>query len=138
MKVSLTLAIGRSDFKIRIRFFLSETVWSFETKVHVKAYGCCCCVPILLTTSPPPHTHLRTSAERIHGRGTGRRASVQESLWENKNELYTNELGHMTKMVAMPIMVKILNTLLLQNQWSNGLGTWYVASGTRVLARLFI
>ena len=33
--------------------------------------ACCCCVPILLTTFP------RTSAERIHSRGMGRRASVQ-------------------------------------------------------------
>ena len=32
----------------------------------------CCCVPIILTTFP------RTSAERIHSRGTGRRASVQK------------------------------------------------------------
>ena len=37
----------------------------------------CCCVPILLTTFPTPPPPPRTSAERIHSRGTGRRASVQ-------------------------------------------------------------
>ena len=35
---------------------------------------CCCYVPILLATFP------RTSAERIHGPGTGRRVSVQVML----------------------------------------------------------
>ena len=39
----------------------------------------CCCVPILLTTFPPPPPPPRTSAGRIHSRGTGRRASVQVS-----------------------------------------------------------
>ena len=29
--------------------------------------------------------------------------SSYESLWENGNEIYTNELGHMTNMAAMPI-----------------------------------
>ena len=43
--------------------------------------SCCCCVPILLTTFP-----TRTSAERIHSRGTGRRgtgrhASIQLAYW---------------------------------------------------------
>ena len=32
--------------------------------------SCYCCVPILITTPPPP----RTSAERVHGHGTGRHA----------------------------------------------------------------
>ena len=31
-------------------------------------------------------------------------------------EIYTNELGHMTNMAAMPIYGKNLKTLLLQNQ----------------------
>ena len=36
---------------------------------------CCCCVPILITASPP-----RTSAERIHGRGTGLYAARYDGL----------------------------------------------------------
>ena len=36
----------------------------------------------------------------------------------------TNELGHMTKMAAM---VKTLKNLLLQNQLTDDLETWYVA-----------
>ena len=35
----LTLAKGHSDFKIKSCFF-SETVESFRTKFHMKAYGC--------------------------------------------------------------------------------------------------
>ena len=31
-------------------------------------------------------------------------------------KIYTNELGHMTNMVAMPIYGKNLKNLLLQNQ----------------------
>ena len=31
-------------------------------------------------------------------------------------KIYTNEFGHMTRMVAMPIIVKTLKNLLLQNQ----------------------
>ena len=43
-------------------------------------------------------------------------------------KINTNELGHMTKMAAMPIyMVKTLKNLLLQNQLTNDLETWYVA-----------
>ena len=39
-------------------------------------------------------------------------------------KISTNELGHMTKMAAMPIYGK---NLLLQNQLTNDLETWYVA-----------
>ena len=46
------------------------------------------------------------------------------------------ELGHMTKMAAMPIYGKSLSNPLW-NQWTDGLGIWYVASGTRVLPRMF-
>ena len=53
-------------------------------------------------------------------------------------KIFTNELGHMTKIASMPIYgKKNLKNLLLQNQWFDGLGTWYVASGTRILPRLF-
>ena len=43
-------------------------------------------------------------------------------------KINTNELGHMTNMAAIPIyMVKILKNLLLQNQLTDNLETWYVA-----------
>ena len=43
-------------------------------------------------------------------------------------KINTNELGHMTKMATMPIyIVKILKNLLLQNQLTDDLETWYVA-----------
>ena len=43
-------------------------------------------------------------------------------------KINTNELGHMTKMAAMPIYGKNLKkNLLLQNQLTNDLETWYVA-----------
>ena len=48
-------------------------------------------------------------------------------------KIYINEFGHMTKMAAMPIYGKPLKIL-----WTDGLETWYVASGTQVLPRLFI
>ena len=43
--------------------------------------------------------------------------------------LYANGNGHMTKMTGMPIYGKHLNNLLLQNQKTNDLGTWYVVFG---------
>ena len=42
--------------------------------------------------------------------------SSYESLWENEDENYTKELGHMTNMAAMPIYGTNLKNLLLQNQ----------------------
>ena len=42
-------------------------------------------------------------------------------------KINTNELGHMTKMAAMAIYGKNLKNLLLQNQLTNDLETWYVA-----------
>ena len=39
--------------------------------------------------------------------------SSYENLRENGNEIYTNELGHMTNMAAMHIYGKILKNLLL-------------------------
>ena len=38
-----------------------------------------------------------------------------------------NEVGHMTNMAAMPIYGKNLKNLLLQNQLTDDLETWYVA-----------
>ena len=54
-------------------------------------------------------------------------------------KIYTNELGHRTNMAAMPIyrMVKTLKNLLLQNQLTNDLETWYVASCNGVLPKSF-
>ena len=76
----IALAKGQSDFEI---LSFSEIVRSCETKVHMKAYG------LLYSHSHnnvPLRHPPRTEAERIHGRGTGRHASVHESLWENRNE----------------------------------------------------
>ena len=36
----------------------------------------------------------------------------------------------MTKVAAMPIYGKTFKNFLLQNQLTDGLGTWYVALGT--------
>ena len=44
-----------------------------------------------------------------------------------------NELGDMTKMAPMPICGKTLQNLLLQNQLSDDLETWYVALSMQVL-----
>ena len=52
-------------------------------------------------------------------------------------KIYINELGHMTKMIAMPIYVKNLKKFLLQNQYTDDLETWYVALCMQVLPRLF-
>ena len=49
----------------------------------------------------------------------------------------TNGLGHMTNMATMPIYGKNLKNLLLQNQQTDGLETWYVALGTQEELRLF-
>ena len=47
-----------------------------------------------------------------------------------------NELGHMTNMAAMPIYGKNFKNLLLHNQWTDDLETWYVALCMQVLPRL--
>ena len=52
-------------------------------------------------------------------------------------KIYTNDLGHMTNMAAMPIYGKNLKNLLLQNQCTDDLETWYVALSMQVLQRLF-
>ena len=45
-------------------------------------------------------------------------------------KIHTNELGHMTKMAIMPKYGNSFKNLLFQNQWTDGLDTWYVALGT--------
>ena len=52
-------------------------------------------------------------------------------------KIYTNELGHMTKMATTPIYGKNLKYLHLQKQQTNELETWYVALSMQVLSRLF-
>ena len=53
-------------------------------------------------------------------------------------KIYINELCHMTKMAAMPIYGVNLKkkNLLLQNQLTDDLETWYVALSMQVLPRL--
>ena len=43
----------------------------------------------------------------------------------------------MTKMAAIPIYVKNLKNLLLQNKQAADLESWYAASGARILPSLF-
>ena len=52
-------------------------------------------------------------------------------------KINSNELGHMTNMAAMPIYGKNLKNLLLQNQLTDDLETWYVALCMWVLPILF-
>ena len=52
--------------------------------------------------------------------------------WQGGKKVYINGPGHMTKMAAMPIYGKNLKSLL-QNEKSNDLETWHVASGTQAL-----
>ena len=61
-----------------------------------------------------------------------------EPSWNRGTKVYSNGPGHLTKMAAMPIYGKNLKkSLLLQNQKTNDLESWYVASGARVLPSLF-
>ena len=50
---------------------------------------------------------------------------------------YTNELGHMTNMAAMPICGKKIKNLLLQNHCTDDLEIWYLALSMQVLPNLF-
>ena len=45
----------------------------------------------------------------------------------DETKIYSNRQGHMTNMATTPVYGK---NLLLQNQLTNGLETWYVALGT--------
>ena len=42
-------------------------------------------------------------------------------------KIYTNCIGHMTKMATMPIYGKNPLKIYFWNQKANGFGTWYVA-----------
>ena len=52
-------------------------------------------------------------------------------------KIYSNVLGHMTKMASRPIYDKNLQNILLRNQEVDDLETWYTASGTQVLPSMF-
>ena len=45
-------------------------------------------------------------------------------------KIHQDNAGHMTKMAAMPICVKILNNLLSRNYWADFDETLYEASET--------
>ena len=60
-----------------------------------------------------------------------------EPPWDGGTKVYSNGPGHMTKMAAMPIYGKSLKKLLLRNQKTDDLETWYAASGARILSSLF-
>ena len=53
-----------------------------------------------------------------------------EPPWDGGTKVCSNGPGHLTKMAAMPIYSKILKkNLLLRNQKTDDLETWYAASG---------
>ena len=58
-----------------------------------------------------------------------------EPPWDKGKKVCSNGPGHMTKMI--PYMVKTLKILLLWNQKADYLESWYAASGTGVLPKLF-
>ena len=57
--------------------------------------------------------------------------------WDLGTKVCSNGLGHMTKMAAMPYMVKTLKNLLLRNQKTDDLETWYAALSAQILPSLF-
>ena len=58
--------------------------------------------------------------------------------WDGGTKVYSNGPGHMTKMAAMPhIWLKTLKNLLLRNQKTDDLETWYAALGSQILLSLF-
>ena len=59
-----------------------------------------------------------------------------ESPWDEGTEACSNCLGHMTKMAAVPYMVKSFENLLLWNLKAHDLETWYAALSTQVLPSL--
>ena len=60
-----------------------------------------------------------------------------EPPWEGGTKIWSNGLGHMTKMATMPIYGKNLKNHLLWNQKADDLESWYAALGTQVLPCLF-
>ena len=59
-----------------------------------------------------------------------------KSSGSSETKIYTAGLGDLTNMTAHPYIVKSLKNLRLQNQLSNGLETWYVASNTTEIAQV--
>ena len=47
--------------------------------------------------------------------------------WDGRTKVYSNGLGHMTKIAAMPIYGKSLKNLLLWHQKADDLESWYAA-----------
>ena len=60
-----------------------------------------------------------------------------EPSWDGGMKVYSNGPGHMTNMATIPIYGKNLKKVLLLNQKTDDLGSWYAALGTRVLPSLF-
>ena len=52
---------------------------------------------------------------------------------DGKTKAYSNVLGHMTRMVAMPIYGKIIEDIFLWYRKADDLETWYTALSTRLL-----
>ena len=50
-----------------------------------------------------------------------------EPPWDRETKVCSNGPGHMTKMAAMPIYVKKLKNLILRNQETDDLESWYAA-----------
>ena len=64
--------------------------------------------------------------------------SSYESLRENTGmKIYTNDLGHMTNMAAMPIYGRNLRKFSSPEPIDHDLETWYVASCMGVLPKVF-
>ena len=61
---------------------------------------------------------------------------VQPPL-DGETKVWTNSLGHMTKMAAMPIYGKNSKSHLLLDQKVDDLESWYAALGIQVLPNLF-
>ena len=59
-----------------------------------------------------------------------------ESPWDVGTNVCSNGLGHMTRWLPCPYMVKTFKNLL-RNQKADDLETWYEASGALVLPSLF-
>ena len=59
------------------------------------------------------------------------------SPWDGETKVCSNGPGHMTKMATMPIYGKNLKISSSPEPKADGLGTWYAASGARVLPSLF-
>ena len=92
--------------------------WPLLSVVHVR-----CC----------PHSLNIFSSETT---GTIKVKFHMELLWDGGTKVCSNGPGHMTKVAAMPYMVKTLKNLLLWNRKADDLETWYALSGARVQPNL--